>query len=110
MTAIVYVVGQVSNRTPGDVKGFQDAETPQMRTVKRYAESRGWPDLRSEQFVQVGRPGENLQEVLGILSKGDLLLIETEAALSERPSEQEKIVRSPIGAGVRLHTVELGPL
>lgn len=104
MTAKVYIVGQVHNR------GDRDAEPPALRAVRAYASARGWPNLSSEQYVLVSKPGENLSEVLSTLSKGDLLLIESVGALSERPSEQERIVRSLIGAGVRLHTVELGPL
>ena len=100
MTALIYVVGQVSNR------GDKDAEPPQMKAVKAYASSRGWPDLKSEQYVQVSKPGEHLKETMAMLSGGDTLLIANVQSLAERPSEQEKAIRDCLGRGVHVHCLD----
>lgn len=71
--------------------------------MRAYAESRGWPRLTSEQYIVASKPGEGLSEVIA-------LVVQSVAALSDRPSEQEKIVRHCLGEGIKLHTLELGPL
>jgi hypothetical protein len=78
-------------------------ETPDMKAVKAYAAARGWPNITSEAYTLVSRPGELLTEVMSTLGAGDSLVINHVGALSERPSEQERIVRQCLGAGIHLH-------
>ncbi len=99
MKALAYAVGE--------------NETEQLRqrdAFAAYAQNRAWPRLSSEAFAVARTPGENLAAIIGMLAPGDVLLIADVAALAERPTQQEKIIRELIGKGIRIHTIELGDL
>jgi DNA-binding transcriptional MerR regulator len=79
----------------------------QQHAVIQYAAGRGWPKPPSEAWGAVAnRPGENLADTLAMLSPGDVLLIANVQSLSDKPSEQEAVVRSCLGKGIRIHCLE----
>jgi len=87
-----------------------DAANEQDRIEKAfvsYATSRGWPEMKSENWAI----GVAIEEAVARLSAGDVLLLQSIAHISEKPSVQERIILTCIANGVRVHVLSLsGPI